>query len=54
MTKLEKELTDILFKYGFNVREINILFTHTGRDIMEIIIENAEEENGEKHNIFIS
>lgn len=55
MTKLETELRELLLRYGFNPLEINIIFTHTGKDILEIIIENIEEENGDKeYNISIS
>ena len=45
MTSLEIELRELLLKYGFEVHEINIIFTQTGRDILEVIIGNLEEEN---------
>ena len=55
MTKLESELREILLKYGFNICELSIVFTHTGRDILEIVIENIEEEKEDgRYNIFIS
>lgn len=55
MTQLEIELRELLLKYGLNPLEINIIFTHTGKDILEIIIENTEEINGnEEYNISIS
>lgn len=44
MTQLEVELRELLLKYGFNIYEINIIFTHTNIDILEIIIENIEEK----------
>lgn len=49
MTQLEIELRELLFKYGFDVHEISIIFTHTGQDILEVIIENIEENNGERN-----
>ena len=55
MTQLEAELRELLLKYGFNIHEISIIFTHTNRDILEIIIENIEEEKEDgRYNVFIS
>ena len=46
MNKLEIDLIELLKKYDLNVKKIYILFTGTGKDILEIIIEDMEAKNG--------
>lgn len=45
MTDLEKDLREILLKYGMNIYEISILLVNNNRNILAISFKEVADDN---------
>ena len=49
MNNLERDLREVLNKYGIQICEISILFSYTGKNIIEIVVDEMEDKNRRKY-----